>query len=107
MTDDLAARRRAQERERSRRYRARHPERHYAATRRWQDQNPLARAAHFRVLRAVRSGRLVKPDRCEDCGVAGVDLHAHHDDYSRPLDVDWLCPPCHAVADGKTTEEAA
>lgn len=34
---------------------------------------------------------------CEDCG-ATDDLHRHHDDYSRPLDVRTLCRRCHSRA---------
>lgn len=55
---------------------------------------PERGAAHVAVNRAVREGRLVKPDACEDCGRA-LPLHGHHDDYSRPLDVRWLCVDCH------------
>lgn len=52
--------------------------------------------ASEKVRRAVRDGRLVKPDACENCGATGTLLHGHHDDYSKPLDVIWLCPTCHA-----------
>lgn len=31
---------------------------------------------------------------CESCG-STADLHRHHDDYSRPLDVRTLCRTCH------------
>jgi hypothetical protein len=49
------------------------------------------------VRLAVRTGLLEKPDRCEQCGARPPPhrLHAHHPDYSRPLDVRWLCSLCH------------
>lgn len=50
--------------------------------------------ARSRVNRAVRDGRLVKPEACSRCG-ATQRIEAHHEDYSRPLDVTWMCARCH------------
>lgn len=41
----------------------------------------------------LRAGRIVRKV-CEKCG--GDKTQAHHDDYSKPLDVRWLCPKHHA-----------
>jgi predicted RNA-binding Zn-ribbon protein involved in translation (DUF1610 family) len=54
--------------------------------------------AHKAVNRAIAAGRLVRPLACPSCGATDVQIHAHHEDYSRQLDVEWLCPRCHAVA---------
>ena len=53
------------------------------------------------MAEAVRTGRLKKPDRCERCGekVAKPKLQGHHDDYSKRLDVRWLCTKCHPIED--------
>lgn len=40
----------------------------------------------------IRSGLLARQP-CEVCGAGTVE--AHHDDYSRPDDVRWLCPDHH------------
>lgn len=44
------------------------------------------------VQSAIRNGSLVR-QRCQVCGSERV--HAHHDDYSKPLNVDWLCHTHH------------
>ena len=41
---------------------------------------------------AIRSGILIKK-RCEVCQT--LKTEAHHDDYSEPLKVRWLCKKCH------------
>jgi hypothetical protein len=56
--------------------------------------------AHQQVSIAIREGELVRPDACELCPSRRGDwpswvIHAHHEDYARPLDVIWLCAPCH------------
>lgn len=39
---------------------------------------------------------LLKPKPCEDCSSEKVEkVEKHHADYSKPLDVTWLCRPCH------------
>ena len=30
---------------------------------------------------------------CRECG--SDEAQMHHDDYDRPLEVTWLCRPCH------------
>lgn len=47
---------------------------------------------------AVRYGRVVKWPACANPGCTRTDVQAHHPDYSRPLDVVWLCPYCHKHA---------
>lgn len=63
----------------------------------WRVRNPQKTAAHQAVRRAIKAGKLVCPKVCEDCPSLGP-LHAHHDDYSQPLAVRWLCVPCHGAA---------
>ena len=62
------------------------------AKRAWRMRNPKKYLATVAVSNAVRDGKLVKQD-CEVCGKRKV--HGHHDDYSNPLDVRWLCPAHH------------
>jgi hypothetical protein len=66
-------------------YLARHPERLKAKT---------------AVYLATQSGKLIRPDHCEFCK-RRCKPHAHHDDYEKPLEVVWLCSPCHKEADRK------
>lgn len=55
--------------------------------------SPEKRAAHRAVSNAIRDGKLSKKP-CAFCG-ADDGLEAHHHDYAKPLDVTWLCRPCH------------
>lgn len=41
---------------------------------------------------AIRAGVLVQQP-CRDCGE--LEVQVHHEDYSKPLEVIWLCDPCH------------
>lgn len=65
---------------------------------RWDRANPEAKRAHRAVAQALRRGRLTRA-ACEVCGVVhgvnGAVLHAHHESYSKPLDVLWLCRSDH------------
>ena len=65
-------------------------------SKRWRERNPVAYKAKNAVNNAIRDGRLRKSVKCERCN-AGGRLHGHHDDYSKPLDVMWLCVPCHKL----------
>jgi hypothetical protein len=65
--------------DKQRRQRARHPERYQART---------------KLGNAVRDRRIIKPKICDGCKEE-KPLQAHHHDYSKPLDVRWLCFACH------------
>lgn len=61
----------------------------------YRGKHPVEAAARHMVNAAIGTGKLVRPDSCEACGQE-AKIQAHHDDYSRPHDVRWLCVPCHA-----------
>lgn len=73
---------------------------------RWRGQRPEGPRAHKLVYAALRSGQLSKPDRCEACGNGGIRLHAHHADYRRPLEVQWLCCRCHRLEHKRLAAQA-
>ena len=68
----------------------------YQRTRR--KNRPERNKAYMAVSRAVKNGKLVKMS-CRDCGDKKVE--AHHSDYSKPLDVAWLCFACHRREHGQ------
>jgi hypothetical protein len=61
---------------------------------RWRKNNPHKRRAHSKVSNSLRAGKIERPSECSSCGDTGK-IHGHHDDYSKPLEVIWLCPSCH------------
>lgn len=60
----------------------------------YREANPEKHRAQNAVNNAVRDGRLSKPDRCSLCG-SQTKVNGHHPDYSKPLDVVWVCTQCH------------
>ena len=95
------------ERERNRRWHQENPE----ASREWnrrkiqgaierhrqQRADPIERIKHQArdaLNNAIRAGSVIRPSACSQCGCA-CSPHGHHHDYSKSLDVVWLCQPCH------------
>lgn len=74
---DRTAERRRQRQEAGKRHRQKHPDR---------------AAARTAVSNAVKRGDLIRQP-CQLCGA--TKSQAHHRDYSRPLDVEWMCFRCH------------
>ena len=70
-------------------------ERAFAATYRSIDANRAHHNARVIVYRHVRKGTLEKPKVCSSCQLE-KNLEGHHKDYSKPLNVTWLCRQCHA-----------
>lgn len=80
-----------------RNYRERNKASYLERSKTWQQANREKRAAHIMVGNAVRAGKILKPSACQRCGEASVKLDGHHEDYAKPLDVTWLCEPCHGA----------
>ena len=77
------------------RERSKNPDRRQAnleINRAWRAEDTRRSVAHNAVARAIRNGSLVRIP-CIRCGEQ--KSLAHHEDYDKPLDVMWLCQPCH------------
>lgn len=60
----------------------------------WRKTNPEKYVAQNKLNNALRD-RKIQKKQCQVCGET-EKVVAHHHDYSKPLDVIWLCRPCHA-----------
>lgn len=76
---------------------ARKAKRH-EAERRHRHRHPDRAKARLAVGRAVAKGSLIRTP-CIECGDPKVQ--AHHEDYSKPLVVEWLCFRCHRERHGQ------
>lgn len=55
---------------------------------------PEKNLARRKIRDAIRNKTLIRPEKCSICAVVCIP-HGHHEDYSKPLDVVWVCRKCH------------
>ena len=69
-----------------------------SATRRknYRAKQELRYKAHNTLSYALKRGQIIKPHSCYCCNVE-CSPHGHHNDYTKPLDVVWLCVDCHTA----------
>jgi hypothetical protein len=53
----------------------------------WNLKNPEGYRAHYTLRNGIRDGKIER----KTCEICGDKAHAHHSDYSKPFDVQWLC----------------
>lgn len=84
--------------ESSQRWIAAHPSRarevNKAANAKYKQRYPERIVAKNAINNAINRGKLARGVECRKCG-SQDNIQAHHEDYSKPLDVMWLCSKCH------------
>lgn len=64
----------------------------------WRKSHPLSKTQRWKdncrsyAHAYLRRGKITRQP-CEACGLLRSQMH--HDDYSKPLEVRWLCQQCH------------
>ena len=70
------------------------PEKKREVQKRHREKYPDRASARAAVSQATRKKTIIR-EPCVVCGAS--NSQAHHDDYSKPLEVMWLCPAHHAA----------
>jgi hypothetical protein len=60
----------------------------------YRERYPMKYAAHLIFNKAKCDGLISKASNCSICN-SDKKVEGHHDDYTKPLDVRWLCKKCH------------
>lgn len=68
--------------------------------------NPVKDIPRAKFKKAVADGLIKRPSRCSKCRIS-CKPDGHHEDYSKPLKVKWLCKPCHAFLHRKPLPRVA
>jgi hypothetical protein len=95
--------------EHDKRYERKHPEAVAARTARMRAAHPEKYKARSDLNNAVLLGKIRKPAKCDRCGSepeSSRHIQAHHDDYAKPLEVEWLCKACHLSEHGQRDRDA-
>jgi len=81
-----------------REYRKKHPRNRSSKDERARHKkDPVKWHARTTLHRKVWWGVIKKPSVCQDCGARKQkrEIHGHHEDYTKPLEVIWVCIDCH------------
>jgi len=68
---------------------------HVSRQRQHQRNYPERNSARIAVSEALRTGILIRPAKCSECG-RDCFPEGHHPNYLKPLEVVWLCRECHS-----------
>jgi hypothetical protein len=64
----------------------------------WKKENPLKYNANKDLHNAVKMGKVIKPKICTIPGCFNTkQIEGHHPDYTKPLEVIWLCEYHHRL----------
>lgn len=67
------------------------------SSKKWTERNPEKRKAQNALSRAIRTGKIERGTACAEAnGECSGRIEGHHEDYSKPLEVTWLCVFHHA-----------
>ena len=91
-------------REKKKQYFQRNKEKRNQYTNQYYHRNPEKNKARNMLNNAVKSGKVHKPVFCSSCE-GDKHLEAHHTDYSKPLEVLWLCRSCHRELHNKIRDK--
>ena len=89
--DKNAERERERRRQKEKAWRAKHPEIYRERIRRTKLKYPEKVRARNTLNNAIQAGKLER----QPCALCGKVAQAHHRDYSKPLEVEWLCSVHH------------
>lgn len=79
----------------NREYRAKYPEKIKTQARARYKRDKLKIACRSKTFLAIKSGILTR-QKCVKCGCENMEkIEAHHEDYTKPLEIIWLCTTCH------------
>ena len=67
---------------------------HYYYTKRSKAKYPEKNKAREILKYAIKKGEIIRPNICPKCKKK-KKIEGHHEDYSKPLEVEWVCRKCH------------
>lgn len=76
----------------------RDPQKFLAANRLRAQRDLVKHRARKALEKAVQTRKILKPKACPQCGATDRRIEGHHTDYTKPLEVIWLCSRCHGEA---------
>ena len=82
--------------ERTRKWRQDNPEKFTESHKKSSVKFPFKRPARRILNYYLEKGDVTRPDNCSSCGI-NCKPDAHHENYSKPLEVKWLCKLCHGI----------
>jgi len=60
----------------------------------WNETFPRRKAMHRKLYRAIKAGKVTRPEICPNCG-RSAKIQAHHVNYEHFMNFVWLCASCH------------